>query len=74
MPDPTLATEAEVDVMCAGIVADAQSRQDAERRQPTRCYEDLFPACTIAGCDEAPGRSGLCRDHLAEQKRQLASA
>jgi len=40
------------------------------RRAPKKSYADLYPACSVNGCDEDAGRSGKCLDHT---RRLLAN-
>lgn len=54
----SLASDAEVDAVCAGIEADAQARERAISR-----YSALYPACAVAGCDDAPLKNGRCLGH-----------
>jgi len=48
--------------VCKHSAAVAQ-RQAAPSPAPTKSYADLYPACSVNGCDEDAGRSGRCMDH-----------
>jgi len=45
-------------------------RQRQAAPAPKKSYSQLYPVCSVTGCDEDAGRSGRCLDH---NRRLLAN-